>query len=335
MERASLAFTTASSAPSTFLYHRATIFKQSDTNSGLLLPRSTPISINIHRTRKGYFSVKAVNQRSSSGNQTLSSNWDVSSYAAPSWLPRFEELDTTNMLLRQRIIFLGAQIDDVTADFIITQLLLLDSEDQKKDIRLFINSPGGSVTAGMGIYDAMKLCKADVSTICLGLAASMGAFLLAAGTKGKRFCMPNSRVMIHQPLGTAGGKATEMSIRIREMAYHKVKLNKILSRITGKPEEKIEVDTDRDNFMNAWEAKECGLVDAVIDDGKPGLVAPIADASPPPKTRVWDLWKIEGSKKARKNLPSEEKIPENGYGSGKRNDDDIGREKEEEAPAPI
>ncbi|EPS61549.1 hypothetical protein M569_13250, partial [Genlisea aurea] len=137
---------------------------------------------------------------------SLTSDWDLANYAAPSWLPRFEELDTTNMLLRQRIIFLGSQIDDMTADYVISQLLLLASEDQKKDIKLFINSPGGSVTAGMGIYDAMKLCKADVSTICMGLAASMGAFLLASGSKGKRFCMPNSRVMIHQPLGTAGGK---------------------------------------------------------------------------------------------------------------------------------
>ncbi|KAK4426583.1 ATP-dependent Clp protease proteolytic subunit, chloroplastic [Sesamum alatum] len=263
---------------------------------------------------KGSLRVKAL-------NHSLSSEWEVSNYAAPSWLPRFEELDTTNMLLRQRIIFLGSQIDDVTADFVISQLLLLDSEDQKKDIKLFVNSPGGSVTAGMGIYDAMKLCKADVSTICMGLAASMGAFLLASGTKGKRFCMPNARVMIHQPLGTAGGKATEMSIRIREMAYHKVKLNKILSRVTGKPEQQIELDTDRDNFMNAWEAKEYGLVDAVIDDGKPGLVAPIADASPPPKTRVWDLWKIEGSRKAKKNLPSEERILHNGYASGQGNDE--------------
>ncbi|KAL0450054.1 UNVERIFIED_CONTAM: ATP-dependent Clp protease proteolytic subunit, chloroplastic [Sesamum latifolium] len=273
---------------------------------------------------KGSLSVKA-------SNQSLSSNWDVSNYAAPSWLPRFEELDTTNMLLRQRIIFLGSQIDDVTADFIISQLLLLDSEDHKKDIRLFINSPGGSVTAGMGIYDAMKLCKADVSTVCMGLAASMGAFLLASGTKGKRYCMPNAKVMIHQPLGTAGGKATEMSIRIREMAYHKVKLNKILSRVTGKPEQQIELDTDRDNFMNAWEAKEYGLVDAVIDDGKPGLVAPIADAAPPPKTRVWDLWKIEGSKKAKKNLPSEEKLLQNGYTVG-RGEDDRSTEQVEEAP---
>lgn len=242
-------------------------------------------------------------------------------------LPRFEELDTTNMLLRQRIIFLGSQIDDTVADFVICQLLLLDAEDPTKDIQLYINSPGGSVTAGMGIYDAMKLCKADVSTICMGLAASMGAFLLASGSKGKRYCMPNSRVMIHQPLGTAGGKATEMSIRIREMAYHKIKLNKILSRCTGKPEQQIEIDTDRDNFMNAWEAKEYGLVDAVIDDGKPGLVAPIGDVTPPPKTKVWDLWKIEGSRKAKKNLPSEHKFLQKQYAGDK------GTQQENETPS--
>ncbi|KAI6670578.1 hypothetical protein NL676_005463 [Syzygium grande] len=288
------------------------------------------------RRRSGRCAVRAVKSGGpslSAARPTLSSNWDVNgggggglsiSSVAPTapWLPKFEELDTTNMLLRQRIIFLGSQVDDVTADFIISQLLFLDAEDPTKDIKLFINSPGGSVTAGMGIYDAMKLCKADVSTICLGLAASMGAFLLASGSKGKRFCMPNARVMIHQPLGTAGGKATDMGIRIREMVYHKIKLNKILSRVTGKPEEQVELDTDRDNFMNAWEAKEYGLVDGVIDDGKPGLVAPFGDSVPPPKTRVWDLWKIEGSRKARKNLPSEHKILENGFTGGRGNDDD-------------
>ncbi|MCL7039830.1 hypothetical protein MKW94_009789 [Papaver nudicaule] len=266
----------------------------------------------LHR-RKSSISVKAVKNSSfeskiSKTTTPLSTNWELSGgFAVPS-MPKFEDLDPNNMLLRQRIIFLGSQVDDMTADLIISQLLFLDAEDQKKDIKLFINSPGGSVTAGMGIYDAMKLCKADVSTICLGLAASMGAFLLASGTKGKRFCMPNARVMIHQPLGTSGGKATEMGIRIREMMYHKIKMNKILSRITGKPEEQVEVDTDRDNFMNPWEAMRYGLVDAVIDDGKPGLVAPIAEAGPPPKTRVWDQWKIEGSKKAKKNLPSEERL---------------------------
>ncbi|CAA7030326.1 unnamed protein product [Microthlaspi erraticum] len=250
--------------------------------------------------------------------QTLSSNWDVSSYSVESLsqtssrLPSFEELDTTNMLLRQRIVFLGSQVDDMTADLVISQLLLLDAEDSERDITLFINSPGGSITAGMGIYDAMKQCKADVSTVCLGLAASMGAFLLASGSKGKRYCMPNSKVMIHQPLGTAGGKAMEMGIRIREMMYHKIKLNKIFSRITGKPESQIEGDTDRDNFMNPWEAKEYGLIDAVIDDGKPGLIAPIGDGSPPPKTTVWDLWKVEGTTKDNKNLPTEQSMIQNG-----------------------
>ncbi|XP_027348952.1 ATP-dependent Clp protease proteolytic subunit 3, chloroplastic [Abrus precatorius] len=272
--------------------------------------------------------------------QTLSSNWlasndDFSASTASPWLPSFEELDTTNMLLRQRIIFLGSQVDDMTADFIISQLLFLDAEDSKKDIKLFINSPGGSVTAGMGIYDAMKLCKADVSTICLGLAASMGAFILAAGSKGKRYCMPNSKVMIHQPLGTAGGKATEMSIRIREMSYHKIKINKILSKVTGKPVEQVELDTDRDNFMNPWEAKEYGLVDDVIDDGKPGLVAPTADASPPPKTQVPQQWKVEGSRKAIKNLPSEHRLLQNAYNKGLKSDDDKGTEQEGETPVSV
>uniref|UniRef100_A0A2P2J9Q5 ATP-dependent Clp protease proteolytic subunit n=1 Tax=Rhizophora mucronata TaxID=61149 RepID=A0A2P2J9Q5_RHIMU len=295
----------------------------------------------IGKRRSIPISVKASLKSSldaGTSRQTLSKNWDVAGFSSFSSsapvLPRFEELDTTNMLLRQRIIFLGSQVDDVTADFIISQLLFLDAEDPTKDIKLFINSPGGSVTAGLGIYDAMKLCKADVSTICLGLAASMGAFLLASGTKGKRFSMPNGRIMIHQPLGTAGGKATEMSIRIREMHYHKIKLNKILSRITGKPMEQIEVDTDRDNFMNSWEAKEYGLVDAVIDDGKPGLVAPLADAAPPPKTKVWDLWKVEGSKKARKGLPSEHKFLQNGYVGGKGGQEDRGTDEKKEVPSP-
>ncbi|KAL6952222.1 ATP-dependent Clp protease proteolytic subunit 3 [Sarracenia purpurea var. burkii] len=338
MEGGCLTFPRASapSSPTSFISHGNFVLKQFQTNRHHLIPTSTACyTLRSPSRRRRSFTVKASNEGLSTRTKTLSTNWDVSTHtSSPSWLPRFEELDTTNMLLRQRIIFLGSQVDDVTADFIISQLLFLDAEDPKKDINLLINSPGGSVTAGMGIYDAMKLCKADVSTICMGLAASMGAFLLASGTKGKRFCMPNARVMIHQPLGTAGGKATEMSIRIREMVYHKVKLNKILSRVTGKPEQQIEIDTDRDNFMNPWEAKEYGLVDAVIDDGKPGLVAPTADATPPPKTKVWDLWKVEGSKKAKKNLPSEEKILQNGYGVGSGSDNEKGMEQEKEAPTP-
>ncbi|KAH0671545.1 hypothetical protein KY290_026968 [Solanum tuberosum] len=309
MEGSCLTFSTAlaPARPSTCLHYNSTFVKQFQTNT------ITP--------RRG-LSVKASTHNFSTSKPTLSRNWDVSNYSkAPAWMPRFEELDTTNMLLRQRIIFLGSQVDDITADFIISQLLILDAEDDKKDIRLIINSPGGSVTAGMGIYDAMKMCKADVSTICMGLAASMGAFLLASGSKGKRYCMPNAKVMIHQPLGTSGGKATEMSIRIREMGYHKMKLNKILSRVTGQPLEKVEVDTDRDNFMNAWESKEYGLVDAVIDDGKPGLVAPITDDAPPPKTQVWYKWKAEGTKKRKNNWPSEERLFQNDEQSNEQKDE--------------
>lgn len=319
----SLTFTTpSSSTPLSFFNHSLNHLKFPATISGTNTLKS------LNQSRNRLIQVKSSN--GSVERETLSSNWEILGTTTPR-LPRFEELDTTNMLLRQRIIFLGSQIDDTTADFVISQLLLLDAEDSKKDIKLFINSPGGSVTAGMGIYDAMKQCKADVSTICFGLAASMGAFLLASGSKGKRYCMPNSRVMIHQPLGTAGGKATEMSIRIREMSYHKIKLNKILSRITGKPEEQIEIDTDRDNFLNPWEAKEYGLIDAVIDDGKPGLVAPIGDTAAPPKTKVWDLWKIEGSRKARKNLPSEHKMLRNGY-AGSQGEEDKGSQAENESP---
>ncbi|KAH9603571.1 hypothetical protein KSS87_007119 [Heliosperma pusillum] len=297
------------------------------------LKPSIPSLNSWNQTKRTNLHIKAI--KSSFQTPTLSSNWEIEGTTSAPWLPKFEELDTTNMLLRQRIIFLGSQIDDTTADFVISQLLLLDAEDSKKDIKLFINSPGGSVTAGMGIYDAMKQCKADVSTICMGLAASMGAFLLASGTKGKRYCMPNSRVMIHQPLGTAGGKATDMSIRIREMAYHKVKINKIFSRVTGKPEQQIELDTDRDNFMNPWEAKEYGLVDDVIDDGKPGLIAPIGDTAPPPKTKVWDLWKIEGSRKAKKNLPSEHKMLQNRLNGGQGSDEEKEATKENDVSTPV
>ncbi|PIN14751.1 ATP-dependent Clp protease, proteolytic subunit [Handroanthus impetiginosus] len=349
MERGILTFTAASSTPpepaavTAFLRCSAPAFSQSH-NSCRQFFAINPTSNNrnnrntISGRSSGNLSLKALNNR-------LTSYWNVSNYAAPKWLPKIEELDTTNMLLSQRIIFLGDEIDDWTADFIISQLLLLDSEDNKKDIRMIINSPGGAVTAGMGIYDAMKLCKADISTICMGIAASMGAFLLAAGTKGKRFCMPNARVMLREPLGDAWGSATEMAIRIRETAYHKIKLNKILSRITGKPEQhsllqdiiilQIDSDTDFENYMNAWEAKEYGLVDAVIDDGKPGLVAPIADASPPPKTRVWEYWKIDDSPDAMQNLPSEEKLfSQNGYAGGQGKDEDKGSEQKEEAPTP-
>lgn len=238
------------------------------------------------------------------------------------------------MLLRQRIVFLGSQVDDYTADFIVGQLLYLDAEDPKKDIKLFINSPGGSVTAAMGIYDAMKLCKADVSTICMGLAASMGAFILATGTNGKRFCMPNARLMIHQQRVYPQGEGIEMSIQVRETSYQNVKLKKILSRVTGKPVEQIENDTEGDFFMNPWEAKEYGLVDEIIDDGKPGLVAPLADSSPPSSTgATWFLWGSRGhGRPAVKDLPSEEKMSQNGEVGGSGADE---VEQEKEAPSPV
>ena len=178
--------------------------------------------------------------------------------------------DIFSRLLRERIIFLGTPIDDMVANLIVAQLLLLDSENPEKDIMLYINSPGGSVTAGFAIYDTMQHIRADVSTICLGQAASMGAFLLAAGTKGKRMALPHSRVLIHQPLGGAQGQATDIEIQANEIIRIKKSLNSILSANTGQPLKKIEKDTDRDYIMTAQEAVEYGMIDKVItlDDNK-------------------------------------------------------------------
>ena len=167
-------------------------------------------------------------------------------------------------LLKDRIIFLGEEVNDVTASLIIAQLLFLESEDPGKDISLYINSPGGSVTAGLGIYDTMQYIKCDVSTICCGMAASMGAFLLAGGAKGKRYALPNSEIMIHQPLGGAQGQATEIEIAAKHILRTKEKLNKMLSENTGKPYDVIAADTERDNWMSAAEACEYGLIDSVI-----------------------------------------------------------------------
>ncbi|MDO4282811.1 MAG: ATP-dependent Clp endopeptidase proteolytic subunit ClpP [Clostridia bacterium] len=174
--------------------------------------------------------------------------------------------DIYSRLLKERIIFLSDEVNDVTASLVIAQLLFLDAEDPGKDIYIYINSPGGSVTAGMGIYDTMQYIKSDVSTICVGMAASMGAFLLAAGTKGKRFALPNSTVMIHQPLGGVQGQASDIKIHTEYLLKVKANLNKILSERTGKPLDIIEKDTDRDNFLSAEEAKEYGLIDEVMDN---------------------------------------------------------------------
>lgn len=172
--------------------------------------------------------------------------------------------DIYSRLLKDRIIFLGEEIDENIASLVVAQLLFLEAEDPDKDICIYINSPGGSVTAGMAIYDTMKYIKPDVSTICVGLAASMGAFLLSAGAKGKRFALPNAEIMIHQPLGGAQGQASDVKIHADWIIKTREKLNRILSDNTGKPLEEIEKDTDRDNFMSAGQAAEYGLIDKVI-----------------------------------------------------------------------
>jgi ATP-dependent Clp protease protease subunit len=172
--------------------------------------------------------------------------------------------DIYSRLLRERIIFLGTPIDDVVANSIVAQLLFLDSEDAEKDIQLYINSPGGSVYAGMAIYDTIQQIRPDVVTICFGLAASMGAFLLTSGTAGKRMSLPDSRIMIHQPLGGAQGQAIDIEIQAREILYIKGELNQLMAKHTGQPLERIEADTERDFFMSAEEAKNYGLIDQVI-----------------------------------------------------------------------
>ena len=172
--------------------------------------------------------------------------------------------DIYSRLLKDRIIFLSDEVNDTTASLVVAQLLFLEAEDPDKDIHLYINSPGGSITAGMAIYDTMNYIKPDVSTICIGMAASMGAFLLSSGAKGKRYALPNSEIMIHQPLGGAQGQATEIEIRAKRIIRMKEKLNQILSENTGQPLEKIMADTERDNFMEADEALAYGLIDEVI-----------------------------------------------------------------------
>ncbi|UAW64966.2 ATP-dependent Clp endopeptidase proteolytic subunit ClpP [Mycoavidus sp. HKI] len=172
--------------------------------------------------------------------------------------------DIYSRLLKERVIFLIGEVNDQTANLIVAQLLFLESENPDKDISLYINSPGGSVSAGMAIYDTLQFIKPEVSTLCMGLAASMGAFLLAAGAKNKRFALPNARIMIHQPLGGARGQASDIEIQAREILYLKERLNQLLSTHTGQPVERIARDTDRDNFMSADDARTYGLVDQVL-----------------------------------------------------------------------
>lgn len=172
--------------------------------------------------------------------------------------------DIYSRLLKERIIFLGEEVNDVSASVIVAQLLFLEADDPNKDIQLYINSPGGSVTAGLAIYDTMQYIKCDVSTVCIGMAASMGAFLLSGGAKGKRFALPNAEIMIHQPSGGAQGQATEISIAAEHILRTRQKLNEIMAANTGQPLETIKADTERDNFMSAEEAKVYGLIDEVI-----------------------------------------------------------------------
>jgi ATP-dependent Clp protease protease subunit len=172
--------------------------------------------------------------------------------------------DIYSRLLKERVIFLTGQVEDHMANLIVAQMLFLEAENPEKDIYLYINSPGGVITAGMSIYDTMQFIKPDVSTICMGLAASMGAFLLTAGAKGKRFCLPNSRVMIHQPLGGYQGQATDIEIHAREILKVKARMNELMAQHTGQPLEQIERDTERDRFLSAPEAVEYGLVDSIL-----------------------------------------------------------------------
>ena len=176
--------------------------------------------------------------------------------------------DIYSRLLKDRIIFLGEEVNDVSANIVVAQLLFLEAEDPGKDIQLYINSPGGSVTAGMAIYDTMNYIKSDVSTICIGMAASMGAFLLSGGTKGKRFALPNAEIMIHQPSGGSRGMASDMKSVADQILKTKARLNEILAANTGKPIDVIEKDTDRDNYMTAKEALEYGIIDSIIENRK-------------------------------------------------------------------
>ncbi len=186
--------------------------------------------------------------------------------------------DIYSRLLKDRIIFLGAPIDDIFSNLVIAQLLFLEAEDPEKDINLYITSPGGSVTAGLGIYDTMQYVRPSITTICIGQAASMGALLLAAGTKGKRFALPNARVLIHQPMGGFQGQATEIDIHAREILKIRERLNEILAKHTGQPLDKIALDTERDYFMSAEEAKKYGLVDEVISRPPKSITALVKES---------------------------------------------------------
>ena len=201
----------------------------------------------------------------SNNSQTITENLGLVPMVVEQTSRGERSFDIYSRLLKERVIFVVGPVEDNMANLIVAQLLFLESENPDKDISLYINSPGGSVTAGLAIYDTMQFIKPDISTICIGQAASMGAFLLSGGAKGKRFCLPNSRVMIHQPSGGAQGQATDIDIQAKEILIIRERLNRLLADHTGQPIETIEADTERDNFMSATTAKEYGLVDEVLD----------------------------------------------------------------------
>ncbi|CAI7781554.1 unnamed protein product [Closterium sp. NIES-53] len=197
--------------------------------------------------------------------QALSDTLVTASSPSTAAAQRHAEADVMGLLLRQRIVFLGAELNDFVADAIVSQLLLLDAQDPNRDIRLFVNCPGGSISAAMAIYDAINYCRAPVSTVAFGLAASTAAVVLAGGSKGRRMAMPNARIMMHQPMGGASGQAIDVEIQAKEIMYHKSNIARILSEITGRSAEQVEKDIDRDRYMSPVEAMEYGLIDAVID----------------------------------------------------------------------
>ncbi|KAG6547051.1 hypothetical protein Mapa_011668 [Marchantia paleacea] len=209
---------------------------------------------------------------------------------APAMVSRSAEADVMGLLLRQRIVFLGHQMDDFVADAIVSQLLLLDAVDPTKDIRLFVNCPGGSISAAMAIYDSIQLCRANVSTIVFGLAASTAAIVVAGGSKGKRFAMPNARIMMHQPLGGASGQAIDVEIQAKEIMYHKTNVTRIISEITGRSTEQVAKDIDRDRYMSPVEAMEYGLIDGVIDQD---TIMPLAPNVERVKSRSENLAAME------------------------------------------
>ncbi|EPS66371.1 hypothetical protein M569_08408, partial [Genlisea aurea] len=245
---------------------------------------------------------------SSSGNQTFSSAVPLRASAppqTPATAMRGAEADAMGLLLRERIVFLGNNIDDFVADAIISQLLLLDAQDSTKDIRLFINSPGGSLSATMAIFDVVQLVRADVSTVALGLSASTASIILGGGTKGKRFSMPNTRIMIHQPLGGASGQAIDVEIQAREVMHNKKNVTRIISGFSGRTYQQVEKDIDRDRYMSPIEAVEYGIIDAVIDGDS---IIPLEPVPPRVKSSRFNYQEI--SKDPRKfftpDIPDEE-----------------------------